>query len=156
MSELQREIAESNSLRKNQIIELGILREDEKLKLIREKELQVEVMKSEMETFKKTIKEDNARVKEDQKEEIKNLLFTSNQEKKNLSELIAALEENNKNLKLENQRILQINEQNLKEAFSRLESEKNTAKKLYQSRIHVIISILVLKMLYIFLKKFLK
>lgn len=137
IAELQREVADANSLRKNQIIELGILREDEKIKLIKEKDLEIEQLKMEAEVNKKSIREEMNKLKEAQKEEIKTILFNCNHEKKNLADHISTLEDNVKSLKYENQRILQINDQNIKEAFNRLESEKCIIKRPLQSRIKV-------------------
>ena len=147
LAELQRELSDANSLRKTQIIELGILREDEKIKLIREKELELENLKLDMELSKKNLLEEIARLKEAHKEEIKTLLFNTNQEKKNLNELAAALEENNKNLKAENLRIFHMNDKSFKEVLNRIEDEKNHVKKPYQSRIMVLVSFGILVLL---------
>lgn len=46
MFQLEQELLETNSLRKQQITELGLLREDEKIKLSKTSELEMETMRS--------------------------------------------------------------------------------------------------------------
>jgi len=137
IGELQRQLTDANALRKTQIIELGILREDEKVKLIREKDVELQALKKEIDVSKKSRRDEIARLREAQKEEIKSVLCGANEEKKAVYEQIEVLEETVRNVKADNQRLVQMNEQAIKEAFGRLETERNCIKKPYQNRILV-------------------
>jgi len=137
IGELQRQVTDANALRKTQIIELGILREDEKVKLIREKDVELQALKKEMDVCKKSRRDEIARLREAQKEEIKRVVCGASEEKKAVYEQIEVLEEAVRSVKADNQRLVQMNEQAIKEAFGRMESERNCIKKPYQNRIMV-------------------
>ncbi len=137
IGELQRQLTDANALRKTQIIELGILREDEKIKLVREKDLELQALKKEIDMSKKNRLDEIILLKEAHKEEVKNILVSSNQEKRTMCEQIEVLEETVRNMKMEHQKLTQINEQTVKDALTRMENEKTYVKRPYQNRIMV-------------------
>ena len=131
----------NNSLRKNQILELAVLREDEKLKLLREKELELENFKITYEHKEKTVLDQINKVKEIQREEfnneIKMIMNNSSEKCHKLHQMISSLEENVFDLKEENKRIRQNNEQQMQELLTRYDDEKSSLKKQHQIQIMV-------------------
>lgn len=143
VNDLQNELFEANSLRKNQIIELALLREDEKMKLIRDKELELETLKFDFDTKEKALNEKLANMKELHENEIRSLSMKSNMESQRLNELVLRLEEK---IKIQNDDIKKMNQNsdfNLNELAQRYEEEKNNIRK--QMQIHLMVSDLKIK-----------
>jgi len=138
--ELQRELFEANSLRKNQIMELALLREDEKMKLIREKEVEIETIKLDCDAREKNSNEKLSQLKECHINEIKALTNKHNEQIQKLNQQNLCFEEKIKFLKEENKKIYQNNEAQVGEIAQKLEEEKNILKKHYQ--IHIMVSLM--------------
>ncbi|XP_077980412.1 centrosomal protein of 112 kDa-like [Glandiceps talaboti] len=130
--ELREEVIQSNSLRKQQIVELGLLREEEKQKGVREHEASLSKMKSEMEQqrlqlqrdhsaqMEKALEQTNGRLKEIEKEYTQRLTKSA----ETISELqiiIQSLREENNCAKLETDR-------KISEAVRSVEEQKESMK----------------------------
>ncbi|CAH1794459.1 unnamed protein product [Owenia fusiformis] len=130
------ETVQSNQLRKQQLVELGLLREEEKQKLQRDHEAQVSKVKSQMEQQKldlqkqnsieteKMLEKTNLRLKEIEKE------YTQRTEKQ--TETINDLHNTIQLLKQDQNRLKQQSEKQLKEVSSKSESEKRQVKRQHQ------------------------
>jgi len=92
MFQLEQELLETNSLRKQQITELGLLREDEKIKLSKTSELEIETMRSNHEQEINQLKKQMKQHREDANIEIARL----NDEILRLQKIIKDLEFENR------------------------------------------------------------
>ncbi|XP_013402833.1 centrosomal protein of 112 kDa [Lingula anatina] len=131
--ELREEIVQSNQLRKQQLVELGLLREEEKQKMQRDHEAQVAKLKSETEQQKlslqkshseeieKNLEKTNVRLREIEKE------YTQKSQKAN--EAIAELNKTIDILREEKNRLIQESNKRFSEISSKLEEEKRTMKR---------------------------
>lgn len=115
-----------------------MLREDEKIRLFRDKEIELETLKFDFELKEKNVNEKINSLKEAHLNEIKNLTLKSNKECQKQNEIISSLEERIKTLKDENKKVYQDGEHNFNELAEKLEEEKNNIKKHYQMHIMVI------------------
>ena len=119
-------------------MELALLREDEKMKLIREKEIELETLKFDYETREKNSNEKINQLKECHMNEIKAIANKYNEEIQKLNEQNLSLEERIKFLKEENKKIHQDNDAHFVEFAQKFEDEKNMLKKHYQ--MHILVS----------------
>lgn len=116
---------------------MALLREDEKMKLIRDKELELETLKFDFELKEKTFNEKLNSLKENQLDEIQSLTTKSNKEAQKLNENISQLENRLKGQNDEYKKICQSSENNFNELAQKLEEEKNIIKKQFQMHIMV-------------------
>ncbi|XP_070580132.1 centrosomal protein of 112 kDa-like isoform X2 [Ptychodera flava] len=131
--ELREEVIQSNSLRKQQIVELGLLREEEKQKASREHESTISKMKSEMEQQKlklqrehsgqmeKALEQTNNRLKEIEKEYTQRLTKSA----ETISELQSILQ----GLREEGNCARMENDRKISSAVRAIEDEKESLKR---------------------------
>lgn len=135
--QLEQELVEANSLRKHQITELGILREDEKNKINRNYELEIESLKTKIEqdemSFKKKFKE----ISEEYESRMKLYAKQSDERAKNLNGTIIDLEDELKMLRGEIKRLRESLDKEKSESYMRIEEEKNSIKKKFQNQMIV-------------------
>ncbi|XP_033631241.1 centrosomal protein of 112 kDa-like isoform X2 [Asterias rubens] len=139
VSELREANMESNSLRKQQLIELGLLREDEKQKVMWECEATVSKLKSEME-------QQRLRQQRDHSAELEQMLEKTNKTLKDIerdyTDRLAASAENTKELqntietlKLDSSSRRSQLQQEMTDVISKLEDEKQLLKKQHNAYI---------------------
>ena len=131
---LKQELVESNSLRKQQIIELGVLRDDEKTRLKQEKEMEIESMALKFEQEKAKLRETLMQENEASKEELNRELKLTICE---LNERCQKQEDVLNELKNENLRVRESYERDKNELHIKLEEEKIAIKNCYHSQIKV-------------------
>lgn len=126
---------DANCLRKHQIAELGLLREDEKNKLNRNYENEIDNLKIKIDQdellYKKRIKE----IEESCEIEIQRLQKQSDERIRKLSGTIEELEESLEKIRLENRKLKDTLDREKNDSFVRIEEEKNSVKKYCQNQI---------------------
>jgi centrosomal protein CEP112 len=141
MNNLKEQLIYENSLRKQQIIELGALREDEKLKLMREHEQSMESLRTKCEHEKSCLRELINRIKETKDEELRmeilNVTGKLNENNKELFTKVNGFEQHISELKTENAKIADAYKLKLDELCRRHELEKNQLKQGYTIKIKV-------------------
>ncbi|XP_067859989.1 centrosomal protein of 112 kDa [Heptranchias perlo] len=126
--QLREELIQVNSQRKQQLVELGLLREEEKQKALRDHEVTVNKLKAEMERMKlelqkanaaemeQTVEKTSSRLKQIEKEYSQRLLKSS--------QTVAELQTTITSLREENSRQQLAAERQFQEALGRFEDEK--------------------------------
>lgn len=124
-------------MRKHQIAELGLLREDEKNKLNRNYEIEIESLKirldQEESSFKKRLKE----LTEDYENQMVLFSKQSDERIKKLSEKLIDLEDELKMARNEIKRLKDLLEKEKKDCLNRIEEEKITLRKNFQTQLAV-------------------
>lgn len=133
----EQDLIESDSLRKQQIMELGLLRDDEKTKLSRSNELELENIKHRYEqdlaSYKKQFKDENERLRE----ELKATQKQCDERCRRLNEKIVDLEESLKHSHMESKKLRECLDKEKNERYSTVEAEKASVKKYYSSQLNV-------------------
>ncbi|XP_062621539.1 centrosomal protein of 112 kDa-like isoform X2 [Saccostrea cucullata] len=137
IQELREEVVQANQLRKQQLVELGLLREEEKQKMLREHESEVIKLRSEMEQqrldlqkthsteLEKMLEKTNARLKDIERE--------YNERGQKATETIGELQANINHLRDEVKRVRDVGEKKCQDVSQRYEDEKKSVKKQYNS-----------------------
>ncbi|XP_061173000.1 centrosomal protein of 112 kDa-like isoform X3 [Saccostrea echinata] len=137
IQELREEVVQANQLRKQQLVELGLLREEEKQKMLREHESEVIKLRSEMEQqrldlqkthsteLEKMLEKTNARLKDIERE--------YNERGQKATETIGELQANINHLRDEVKRVRDVGEKKCQDISQRYEDEKKSIKKQYNS-----------------------
>ncbi|XP_078313644.1 centrosomal protein of 112 kDa-like isoform X4 [Crassostrea virginica] len=137
IQELREEVVQANQLRKQQLVELGLLREEEKQKMLREHESEVTKLRSEMEQqrldlqkthsteLEKMLEKTNARLKDIERE--------YNERGLKATETIGELQANISHLRDEVKRVRDVGEKKCQDVSQRYEDEKKSVKKQYNS-----------------------
>ena len=135
--QLNEELIESNTLRKQQIVELGILREDEKQKIIREHELYVQRLKMDFEEAQHKCKHFFEQQFEEQEDkansQIKMLEKDFNERTNKQNGILQDLQKTIQEIKDENKRLKEHYEHELHETMVKFEDERNALKKHYNT-----------------------
>lgn len=126
---MEQEVIETNELRKQQITELGAIRQDEKIKNEREIERIHSKYEHEINSLKKRSRDDI----ENCKEEIK----VRDERIRRLNEKIKDLEESVNSEKNDNRRLKETFEKEKNECYSLIEAEKCSIKRSYSSQLIV-------------------
>ncbi|XP_041072486.1 centrosomal protein of 112 kDa isoform X5 [Carcharodon carcharias] len=126
--QLREELIQVNSRRKQQLVELGLLREEEKQKALRDHEATVNKLKAEMERMKLELQKTNAAEIEHAVEKTSNKLKQIEKEYSQRllksSQTVAELQTTITSLREENSRQQLATERQLQEAVGRFENEK--------------------------------
>ena len=134
---LKEELIESNTLRKQQIVELGILREDEKQKIMREHDLQMQRMKMDFDDTQHKCKHYFEQQFEEQEDkansQIKMLEKDFNERTNKQNGILQDLQKTIQELKDENKRLKEHYEHELHETMVKFEEERNALKKHYNA-----------------------
>ncbi|RNA36100.1 hypothetical protein BpHYR1_027739, partial [Brachionus plicatilis] len=120
------ELVDANSLRKHQIAELGLLREDEKNKINRNYETEIENLKIKIDqdelVHKKKLKEIEQRYEAD----LERLQKQSEERVKKLNNSISELEDDLEKSRIEIRKLKDTIDREKNDSFVRIEEEKNS------------------------------
>jgi centrosomal protein CEP112 len=139
--QLREELIEANTLRKQQIVELGILREDERQKLVQEYETQIVMMRQEYDQVQHTRKGfyEQQLVQQDERNQTQTKIleneFDERLQKQNA--LIKELQQNLQEAKDENKKTKDVYENEFNNLLIKFDEERNSIKKHYLSTITV-------------------
>jgi centrosomal protein CEP112 len=136
-------------LRKQQIVELGLLRDDEKARLTRSFEKELDAVKQMHETEIKCLKQKLKDQREELENEIRVLIKQSDDRSRKLNDRVQEMEHTIKILDCENRKLRDCLEREKNDLLAKLDEEKQSTKKHFQNRINVNFSILIV----FFLKK---
>lgn len=133
ISRLERELFESNELRKQQITELGLIRQDEKIK----NEMEIERIRSsfehELSAMKKRWKEEKEMSRDDCK--------VRDERMRRLNERISELEACVNSERGENKRLKEALEREKDDCYSAIEAEKTALKRNYAAQLMVFVAL---------------
>lgn len=135
--QLEQELNESNNLRKQQIIELGLLREDEKSRMNRGYEKEIDAYKikydQEMRCMRQRIKDQ----KDELENEIRLLIKQSDERCRKFADKLTECEDTIRRLESENDRMRECMEKEKCDLFRKMDEEKLSLRKCFQSQINV-------------------
>lgn len=135
IQELREEVVQANQLRKQQLVELGLLREEEKQKMLREHENEVTKLRSEMEQqrldLQKTHSTELEKMLEKTNSRLKDIEREYNERGQKATETIGELQANINHLRDEIKRVRDVGEKKCQDVSQRYEDEKKSVKKQY-------------------------
>lgn len=135
IQELREEVVQANQLRKQQLVELGLLREEEKQKMLREHENEVTKLRSEMEQqrldLQKTHSTELEKMLEKTNSRLKDIEREYNERGQKSTETIGELQANINHLREEIKRVRDVGEKKCQDVSQRYEDEKKSVKKQY-------------------------
>ncbi|XP_065942942.1 centrosomal protein of 112 kDa isoform X5 [Magallana gigas] len=135
IQELREEVVQANQLRKQQLVELGLLREEEKQKMLREHENEVTKLRSEMEQqrldLQKTHSTELEKMLEKTNSRLKDIEREYNERGQKATETIGELQANINHLREEIKRVRDVGEKKCQDVSQRYEDEKKSVKKQY-------------------------
>nr|XP_054762623.1 centrosomal protein of 112 kDa-like [Lytechinus pictus] len=137
LRDLKEEMLQGDSLRKQQLVELGLLREEERNKIQREHEAEVRQLRSEMDQYRTTLQKENST-------NMEQAMRQTNERLKDIErDYTTRLEQANKTIKDHEDTIHQLREENqiaksnmelqLTETVSKLEDEKELLRKQHEA-----------------------
>ena len=135
--QLEQELIEANALRKQQICELGILREDEKSRINRSFEKELDAYRDKHEQEIKFMRAKLREQKEELESEIRCLIKQSDERCRKCAEKLAELEHNARYMDAENKRLRESLDKEKQDKCSRFEDEKSSLRKFFQSQVNV-------------------
>lgn len=133
--QLEQELVDANSLRKHQIAELGLLREDEKIKLNRNYEAEIENLKIKIDQDELIQKKKLKEVEDRYEADLDRLQKQAEERVRKLNQVIGGLEEDLEKSKIEVRKLKETLDKEKNDSFIRIEEEKNTVKKYCQNQI---------------------
>eukprot|EP00057_Strongylocentrotus_purpuratus_P028042 XP_011682516.1 PREDICTED: centrosomal protein of 112 kDa [Strongylocentrotus purpuratus] len=133
LRDVKEEMLQSDSLRKQQLVELGLLREEERNKVQREHETEVRQLRSEMDQYRTTLHKENST-------QMEQAMTQTNERLKDIErDYSNRLDQANKTIKEHQETVHQLREENqiaksnmelqLTETVSKLEDEKELLRK---------------------------
>lgn len=135
IQELREEVVQANQLRKQQLVELGLLREEEKQKMLREHENEVIKLRSEMEQqrldLQKTHSTELEKMLEKTNSRLKDIEREYNERGQKATETIGEFQANINHLRDEIKRVRDVGEKKCQDVSQRYEDEKKSVKKQY-------------------------
>eukprot|EP00105_Crassostrea_gigas_P003371 XP_011416197.1 PREDICTED: centrosomal protein of 112 kDa isoform X1 [Crassostrea gigas] len=135
IQELREEVVQANQLRKQQLVELGLLREEEKQKMLREHENEVTKLRSEMEQqrldLQKTHSTELEKMLEKTNSRLKDIEREYNERGQKATETIGELQANINHLREEIKRVRDVGEKKCQDVSQRYEDERKSVKKQY-------------------------
>ncbi|CAF0936063.1 unnamed protein product [Brachionus calyciflorus] len=133
--QLEQELLDANTLRKHQIAELGQLREDEKNKINRNYESEIENLKIKIDQDELIYKKKLNELEERYEADLQRLQKQNEERVKKLNKTINELEEDLEKSKLEIRKLRDHLDKEKNNSFIRIEEEKNSVKKYCQNQI---------------------
>ncbi|XP_056023139.1 centrosomal protein of 112 kDa-like isoform X2 [Ostrea edulis] len=137
IQELREEVVQANQLRKQQLVELGLLREEEKQKMLREHESEVIKLRSEMEQqrldLQKTHSTELEKMLEKTNVRLKDIEREYNERGQKATETMGELQANINHLRDEVKRVRNVGDKKCQDIEHRYEEEKKSVKKQYNS-----------------------
>jgi centrosomal protein CEP112 len=139
--QLKEELIEANTLRKQQIVELGILREDERQKLVQEYETQILIIKQEYDQIQQNRKGffEQQMAQQDERNQTQSKIIEKDFDERTQRQntLIKDLQKNLQDVKDENKKTKEIYENEFNNLLIKFDEERNSIKKHYSNSIAV-------------------
>ncbi|XP_055954492.1 centrosomal protein of 112 kDa isoform X3 [Patella vulgata] len=137
LRELREELVQSNQLRKQQLVELGLLREEEKQKMQRDHELEITRMRTDSEQqrleLQKTHSFEMEQMLQKTSGRLKDLEKENDEKMKNFIENISSLQTTIDHLRTENKRIKEKGDKKVIDIDVQHEDEKKAIRKQYSN-----------------------
>ncbi|PVD38829.1 hypothetical protein C0Q70_01453 [Pomacea canaliculata] len=139
VSELKEELVQANQLRKQQLVELGLLREEEKQKMQRDHEVELARCRTDAEQqrleLQKMHSSETERLLEKTNERLKSIEKEYSERAKKSAETMAELQGTIKQLRDDSKRVKDAADSKVSEVRNQLEEEKMSLKKQYSSNL---------------------
>ncbi|KAK7493312.1 hypothetical protein BaRGS_00015438 [Batillaria attramentaria] len=142
VAELREELVQANQLRKQQLVELGLLREEEKQKMQRDHEAEVARYRTDAEQqrleLQKMHSAETERLLEKTNDRLKSIEKEYTERGKKSAETIAELQSTIKQLREDIKRVKENADSRIAEVRKQLEEEKQSLKKQYSSNLAMV------------------
>ncbi|KAK3093597.1 hypothetical protein FSP39_017877 [Pinctada imbricata] len=139
IQELREEVVQSNQLRKQQLVELGLLREEEKQKMLREHESEMSKLRSQMEQqrleLQKTHSTELERMLEKTNTRLKDIEKEYNERGQKATETIGELQATINHLREEVKRVKETGDRKASDIGQKYDNDKKSMKKQYSSTV---------------------
>ncbi|XP_071162463.1 centrosomal protein of 112 kDa-like isoform X4 [Mytilus edulis] len=139
IQELREEVVQANQLRKQQLVELGLLREEEKQKMQRDHEAEVSKMRSEMEQQRLELQKSHSteleKMLEKTNNRLKDIEREYNERGNRAAETINELQNTISHLRDEIKRIKDSGDKKLKDTTTKQEEDRRNMKKNYTTNL---------------------